>query len=146
MHPKERITAEMKDAMKSGDKFKRDTLRGLSAAIKQFEIDKQTEASEDDVIGILQKEAKRREETIAELEKMGRATDDEQRELALIQTYLPEQLSREELEALVQDAIAQSGAQSPADMGKVMGVLMPQVKGRADGKLVSAVVKDLLTE
>jgi uncharacterized protein YqeY len=145
MSLKDQLNEDMKAAMKAKDAFKRDMLRGLNAAIKQVEIDKQTQVSDEDVLGILQKEVKRREETISELEKMGRDADQERQEIAVIQAYLPEQLSREEVEALAREAIEASGAQGPADMGKVMGQLMPKVKGRADGKVVSDVVKSLLS-
>lgn len=145
--PKARLQAALKEAMANKDAARRDTLRLLMSALKQVEVDERKELSADDVYAILQKEAKKRRESIDEMEKAGRAAlaANEQRELSIIEEFLPKQLSREEVTALARDAIAQSGATSPKEMGKVMGVLMPKVKGLADGKLVNDVVRDLLS-
>ncbi|MBI5671312.1 MAG: GatB/YqeY domain-containing protein [Chloroflexi bacterium] len=145
--PKARLQAALKEAMANKDAARRDTLRLLMSALKQVEVDERKELSADDVYAILQKEAKKRRESIDEMEKAGRAAlaANEQRELNLIEEFLPRQLTREEVAALARDAIAQSGATSPKDMGKVMGVLMPKVKGLADGKLVNDVVRELLS-
>lgn len=145
--PKARLQAELKTAMANKDNFRRDTLRLMMSAIKQIEVDERKELSADDVYAVLQKEAKKRRESIDEMEKAGRTAlaDNEKRELTLIEEFLPKQLSREEVAALARDAIAQSGAASAKDMGKVMGVLMPKVKGLADGKLVNDVVRELLS-
>lgn len=146
MHPKEQLNEDVKAAMKSGDAFRKDTLRLILAAIKQVEIDTRKTLTEEDVYGLLQTEAKKRRDTITEMRGAGRndLADKEQAELTLIETYLPQQLSREEIEAEVRKAIAESGAKSAKEMGNVMKVLMPRVKGRADGKLVNEVVKSLL--
>ena len=146
MHPKDKMNEDLKQAMKSGDNVRKDALRFILAAVKQVEIDSRKPLSEDQVYALLQTEAKKRRDSVAELRKAGRddMADKEQAEVTLIESYLPEQLSREEVEAEARKAIAESGASSAKDMGNVMKVLMPRVKGRADGKLVNDVVKSLL--
>jgi uncharacterized protein YqeY len=147
MHPKDQILQDLKDAMRSGDTRRREALRLLTAAFKQVEVDQRKELTEDDVIGILTSEAKKRREAIEEAEKAGRAelAAQENYELALIQTYLPQQLSRAEIEKYVREAVQEVGATTPKDMGKVMKVLMPRLQGRADGKLVNTIVKEVLS-
>ncbi len=144
---KAKLQAALKEAMANKDAARRDTLRLLMSALKQVEIDERKELTNDDVASILQKEAKKRRESIEEMDKAGRAAlaANEQRELSLIEEFLPKQLSRAEVTALARDAIAQSGAASAKEMGKVMAVLMPKVKGLADGKLVNDVVRELLS-
>jgi uncharacterized protein YqeY len=146
MHPKEQLNEDLKTAMKSGDAFRKDTLRLMLAAIKQIEVDQRKTLTEDDVYGLLQTEAKKRRDSITEMRGASRndLADKEQAELTLIESYLPQQLTREELEVEACKAITESGASSVKDMGNVMKVLMPRVKGRADGKLVNEVVKSLL--
>src|SRR5579859_323158 len=146
MNPKDKMNEDLKQAMKSGDTARKDALRFILAAVKQVEIDSRKPLSEDQVYALLQTEAKKRRDSVAELRKAGRddMADKEQAEVTLIESYLPEQLSREEVEAEARKAIAESGASSAKDMGNVMKVLMPRVKGRADGKLVNDVVKSLL--
>ena len=144
MHAKEQILADLKEAMKAGDAERRNTLRLLSAAFKQVEVDSQKELSAEDAIKILKKEAKRREESITDLEKAGRDTSSEQAELDLISTYLPQEMDRATIEKYAREAIAASGATSPKEMGDVMKILMPKLGGQADGKLVSEVVRGLL--
>ena len=145
MNPKEQIQADLTAAMKARDTEKRDALRLLTAAIKQVEVDQRKELSEEDVYTILQKEAKRREESITELENAGRDASSEKAELTLIESYLPKQLDRAEIEAEARNAIAESGASTAKDTGNVMKILMPRLKNRADGKLVSEVVRELLS-
>jgi len=146
--PRPQLQAALKDAMKNKDNQRRDVIRFTQSAIKQVEIDTRKELSAEDVVAILQKEAKSRRESIQELESAGRAdaAEEARQELAILEEFLPQQLSREEIEALARSAIEQTGASSPKEMGKVMGVLMPQVKGRADGTLVNQVVRGLLNE
>lgn len=141
------IQNALKDAMKNKDSARRDVLRLLTSAIKQVEVDEQKTLSDEEVIAILQKEAKKRRESIAELEAAGRGEQvgQEQYELALLEEFLPRQLTADEIEALVRDAVAQTGAASMADMGQVMGIVMGQVKGLADGKAVSAAVRKVLS-
>ncbi|TMC49635.1 MAG: GatB/YqeY domain-containing protein, partial [Chloroflexi bacterium] len=131
-----------------GDAARRDTLRHLLAAVKQVEVDTRKELSDADVEQVLTREAKRRRESIESFQKGGRAdlVSKEQGELQLIESYLPQQMSRPEIEALARQAIAETGAQSPAQVGAVMQRLMPQVKGKADGKLVNQVVRELLAQ
>jgi uncharacterized protein YqeY len=147
MHPKDQILEDLKDAMRSGDTQRRETLRLLTAAFKQIEVDQRKELTEDDVISILTSEAKKRREAIEEAEKAGRAdlAAQEKYELALIQTYLPQQLSRAEIEKYVREAVQEVSATTPKDMGKVMKVLMPRLQGRADGKLVNTIVREVLS-
>ncbi len=146
MHPKEQIQADLKEAMRAGDTRRREALRLLMAAFKQVEVDRRVELSVDDALTILMSEAKKRREAIAEMTAAGR-TDlaaQEQYELDLIESYLPRQLGRAELEPIVCEAIAEVGATTPKDMGQVMKVVMARVKGQADGKLVNSIVRDLL--
>ncbi len=146
MHPKERLQEDLKNAMKSGDAKRRDTLRLISSAIKQVEVDSRATLSEEQVYGVLTSEAKKRRESITEALTAGRqdVADKEQAELEVIESYLPKQLTREELEAEVRKAIEEAGARTAKDMGNVMKILMPRVRGLADGKLVNEVVKSLL--
>lgn len=141
------IEADLRSAMKSGEKIRLNTFRLVLTEVKLAEVAKKGPLDENGLLGIFQKQAKMRLETIADAKKAGRedmipALDEE---LAILKEYLPEPLSDEELSALVRDAIQQSQAQGPQEMGKVMKVVMPQVQGRADGKVVSELVRALLT-
>jgi uncharacterized protein YqeY len=144
--PRPKMQDALKQAMIAKDTTRRDVLRMTISAFKQVEIDERRELSAEDAVTILQREIKKRRDSIDEAQKAGRAdvAESEKNELSIIEAFLPQQLSREEVAALARDAIAQSGAASAKDMGKVMGVLMPKVKGKADGKLVNEVVRDLL--
>lgn len=146
MHPKDRMQEDLKTAMKAGDTQRKDALRFILAALKQVEVDTRTALSEEQTYGVLMTEAKKRRDSMGEMRKAGRdeLADKEQMELTLIESYLPQQLSREELEAEVRKAIEEAGAKSAKDMGGVMKILMPRVKGRAEGKLVNDVVRSLL--
>jgi len=142
---KDKLMSALKAAMKNKEKERRDTIRQLQAAIKQVEIDKQKDLSTDQEMDILIKEAKKRRESIEELSNAGRETADEERELAIIESFLPEQMSEEDIRELAEQAVAETGATEMRDMGKVMGKLSAQTKGKADGKLVSTIVRELLT-
>lgn len=144
--PRTALQAALKAAMLSKDTVRRDVIRLAMSAIKQVEIDERRELSPEDIVVILQKEVKTLRESIQEWQNAGREDKiaETQRDLSIIESFLPQQLSRDEIAALVRDAIAKTGAASVKEMGKVMGVLMPQVKGKADGKLVNEVVKELL--
>lgn len=146
----ETITAGWKDALKSGDALRKDTLSSLRAAIKRAEIDARTgtELDEDARQSIIDKEAKKRRESIEEYTKANRLdlADKEKAELDIIAEFLPQQMNDDELLVLVRDSIAEVGAASPRDMGKVMGVLVPKIAGRADGKKASNLVKELLSQ
>jgi uncharacterized protein YqeY len=141
---KEKINEALKEAMKSKDNALRDTIRLLQAAFKQVEVDTRKDLTEDGEMDILLKEAKKRRESIEELAKAGRDTGEEVYELGVIESFLPKQMSEDEIRALVTAAIAETGATTQKDMGKVMGKLNPQTKGKADGKLVSQIVKEAL--
>ena len=136
------VQDDVKSALKAGDRERVHALRLIADALQKAEKD-----NGDDPVEVLQRERKRRLEAAEAYREGGRAetADAEQREADLIAAYLPEQLSDEELNAIVGDAVAESGASSPQEMGKVMSLVMPQVKGRADGKRVSAAVKEMLT-
>lgn len=140
------LRTALKDAMKAGDKDRRNAIRLLQSAVKQAEIDRRAELDNDAVMSILQKEAKKRRETIAELERAGRRrdADGEKFELAVIEDFLPRQLTAAELKPIVQAAIDETGAVSMKQMGQVMKIVMPKVSGLADGKQVSAIVRELL--
>lgn len=146
MSLKEQLRLDTADAMRSGDNEKRDTLRFLLAAIKQVEIDQKKELNDEEVLAVLNKQAKQRRESIADYEAAGREdlVFEEQAQLVLIEAYLPTQMTREEVVELATNAIAEVGAEGPQDTGKVMGRLMPQVKGIADGRMVNEVVRGLL--
>lgn len=143
--PRPQLQDALKEAMKNRDSQRRDVIRLAQSAIKQVEIDTRKELSAEDVVAILQKEAKMRRETIDEMRGAGRDVAAEEAELSILESFLPQQLSREEIARLAQQAIDEVGAQSSQDMGKVMGKLMPQVRGRADGNVVNQVVRELLS-
>jgi len=138
----DQVQDDVKSALKAGDRERVHALRLIADALQKAEKDNGADAIE-----VLQRERKRRLEAAEAYREAGRTetADAEQREADLIASYLPEQLSDEELHAIVGDAVARSGASSPQEMGKVMGLVMPHVKGRADGKRVSAAVKEMLT-
>ncbi|RMF82328.1 MAG: GatB/YqeY domain-containing protein [Chloroflexi bacterium] len=144
--PKTQLKDSLKAAMLAKDLVRRDTIRLILNEIAQVEKDDNKELSPEEVLALLQKEAKKRRETIEEAQKSGHdeLAKSEQVELAIIEGFLPQQMSREEIATVVEAAIAQTGASSPKEMGQVMGIVMPQVKGRADGKLVSQIVRELL--
>ncbi len=142
----ERLTSDLHQAVKQKDEKRRSTLRMLLASIKNAEIAKQKQLDDTDVLSVLAKEAKQRRESI-ELFKQGNRQDlvaGEEAELAIINEYLPSQLTHDELIDMVKKAIAETGATSPRDKGKVMSLLVPQTKGRAEGKDVNDIVTELL--
>jgi uncharacterized protein YqeY len=140
---REKIDADIKDALKSGAKDKVSALRMLSAALKNKEIDKRRPLTDEEVIETTRTLIKQRKDSIEQFTKGGRQdlADKETAEAVLLEVYLPQQLTREELEAMVREAVAQTGAQGARDMGKVMKALVPMAAGRADGKLLSELVK-----
>ncbi len=140
---KDRIAKETTDALKAGDKVRVGTLRLLSAAIKNREVEVGHELDDDEVIEIAVREGKKRRESIEAFGEAGRQdlVDKEQAELDVLQAYLPERMSEAELDAIIEEAIAATGASSPQDMGKVMGQVMAKAKGKADGKLIQGKVK-----
>jgi uncharacterized protein YqeY len=138
----ETLLADIKTAMKAQEKEKLLCLRTLHSEIKNLELIEQKEASDGNVAGVIAKAIKQRSESVAQFKAAGRAdlADREQFQIDVFKKYLPVQLSREEIEGVVAAAISESGAQGKQDMGKVMKRVMPQVKGKADGTLVSEVV------
>lgn len=142
----ERLNEDMKQAMKSQDKFKLSVIRMVRAAIKNIEIDTKRTLDDNEVLDVLNREIKQRKDSLQEFEKAGRddLAETVKAEIAVLSDYMPQQLSEEEVKAIVQQTIQETGASSKADMGKVMGALMPKVKGRADGKLVNQLVQQLL--
>ncbi len=143
---RDRIDTETKEALKSGAKEKLSTLRMLSAALKNKQIDKRRPLTEEEVIETVRSLIKQRKDSIEQFAKGGRQdlVEKETAEVVVLEAYLPQQLTREELEAMVRTAIDQTGAQGARDMGKVMKALIPMLGGRADGKLVSELVKNAL--
>ncbi|GAW30200.1 MULTISPECIES: GatB/YqeY domain-containing protein [unclassified Carboxydocella] len=144
----ERLTADMKEAMKAKEagKVRLSTIRMAKSAIKNAEIEKKRELTEEEIIEVIAREVKQRRDAMEEYRKAGREDIVQQleAEVAVLLPYLPEQLDENQLRQLIQEAIAATGAQGPKEMGKVMGYLMPKIKGRADGKLVNQLVKEYL--
>lgn len=143
---KEQLQTDANNAIREGNTSKRDALRTLLAAIKQVEVDERKSLDDEAVSGILTKQAKQRRESIADYEKAGRPEQaaQEQFELEIIEHYLPKMMSREEIAQLATAVIAELGVKDVKGLGAVMGKLTPQTKGKADGRLVTEVVKALL--
>lgn len=143
---RDRLNDEMKQAMKARDEIRLSVIRLIRSSVKNREIESRHELNDGEITEVVSTLVKQRRESIRMFSEAGRTdlVEKEEKELAVLLTFLPQQLSREEVEALVVQAIADSGAQGPKDMGKVMKVIMPHVTGRADGSLVSAVVKEKL--
>ena len=148
MDLKARITEDMKAAMRAKDSGRLATIRLLTAAIKQKEVDERIDVSDEQVLAIIEKMIKQRKDSISQFEAGGRQdlADIEKAELAILSTYMPAALSDAEVQAEVAAAVAAVGAAGPQDMGKVMGVLKPKLAGRADMTAVSAMVKAALTK
>lgn len=146
MSLKQRLTDDMKTAMKAGEKDRLAAIRLINAAIKQKEVDERVEMDDARVLAVLEKMVKQRKDSIEQYEKAGR--DDlasiERAEMAIIEQYLPAKLGEAEILAAIDAAIAETGASSAADMGKLMGVLKPRLAGQADMGLVSKLIKTRL--
>ena len=143
---KDRLNGDLKQAMKGGDKVRRSVIRLVLAAIKNAEIARQTALEDTDILGVIAKEVRQRQESI-EAYKQGNRQDlvtQEETEMAILQEYLPEQMGREEIIEAARRVINEVGAQGPGDKGKVMPGLIAQLKGRADGREINAVVTELL--
>ncbi|HZJ23932.1 MAG TPA: GatB/YqeY domain-containing protein [Anaerolineales bacterium] len=143
---KTQLNDSVKEAMKSGDEIRKRTVRMVLAAVKQAEVDKRVELDDTAVMGLIQKEMKNRRESLEEARKARRAdlVEANEAEINILQAFLPKAMPAEELNALVQAAIAETGATSPADMGRVMKVVMAKVAGRAPNDMVSAAVREQL--
>ena len=147
MNTKEKLTQALKDAMRSKDEVAKRTVRMALAAVKNAEIDQQTELDDPAVLAILQKEVKMRRETIDGARQADREDliSEAEAEIAVLEGFLPQRLSPEELETIVSACIAEVGAASMREMGQVMQAVMPKVRGRADGKDVNQIVRKLLS-
>ncbi len=143
---KQRLTDDLKQAMKDGDTVKRSILRLLMASINNAEKAKQTALENPDILGIIAKEVKQHQESIESFKQGNRQdlVDKETAEMAILQGYLPQQMSRDEIVTAAKQVISEVGAQGPGDKGRVMKELMPKMKGRADGKEINDVVTELL--
>ena len=148
MDTKAKLNESIKEAMKSGNDLRKRTIRMVLAAIKQVEVDKRTDLDDMAVTALIQKEVKNRREALEEAKKANRSDliADNESEIKVLEEFLPKAMSSDELHALVQAAIAETGAAAPSDMGKVMKVVMPKVAGRAPNDAISAAVKELLTK
>jgi uncharacterized protein YqeY len=148
MDTKTKLNDSMKEAMKSGDDLRKRTIRMVLAAIKQVEVDKRADVDELAVTALVQKEVKTRREALEEAKKASREdlVAANEAEIKVLEEFLPKAMPADELRALVQAAIAETGAAAPSDMGKVMKVVMPKVAGRAPNDAISAAVKELLTK
>jgi uncharacterized protein YqeY len=144
----EQLRADLKTAMREKDEMRKTTIRMALAALKNAQVAKNAELSPEDELVVLSKETKQLKDAIVEFER-GRREDlvaEAAAQIDILQQYLPQMLPREEIVQLAQTAIAETGASSPKQMGQVMRVLMPQVRGRADGREVSEIVRDLLSD
>lgn len=146
MDMKTQLNEALKEAMKTNDDLRRRTLRMVMAAIKQVEVDKRAALDDAGIMALIQKEIKNRREALEEAKKANRAdlAADNEAEIAVLEAFLPKAMPAEELRALVQAAIAETGAVAPSDMGKVMKVVIPRVAGRAPNDAISAAVRELL--
>jgi uncharacterized protein YqeY len=144
---KAKLNQDLKEALKAKDEAKLRTVRMLLAAIKNFEVEKMGPATDEEIFQIMSKEIKKRQEAIEMYEKGGRPdlSQAEKQEIEVIQSYMPNQLSEEEIRELARKVISEMNLKSPKDVGTAMKVIMPQVKGRADGKLVNKIVSELLS-
>jgi uncharacterized protein YqeY len=144
---KAKLNQDLKEALKAKDEAKLRTVRMLLAAIKNFEVEKMGPATDEEIFQIMSKEIKKRQEAIEMYEKGGRPdlAQAEKQEIEVIQSYMPNQLSEEEIRELARKVISEMNLKSPKDVGTAMKVIMPQVKGRADGKLVNKIVSELLS-
>ncbi len=148
---REQLMDDLKEAMRHQDEVRKRTIRSVIAALKKAETEldasgQRVSLDDDDIVVLIARQAKQREESIVEFRRGGREdlVAEEEAELAVLRAYLPEQLSREEVEAEARQVIAEVGATSPRDMGKVMKPLLARLKGRADGALVNQIVRELL--
>lgn len=142
----EQLDQDMKSALKNKEKTKLSVIRMLRSSIKKEEIDKRHALNDDEVLEVIVREIKQRKDSLSQYENAGREdlAQKEKEEIEILESYLPEQLSEEEVRSLVQQVIQEVGATSKADMGKVMGAIMPKVKGKADGRVINRLVQELL--
>lgn len=143
---KEQLNSDMKESLKAGEKIRLCTVRLTLSEIQYAEIEKRGELTEDELLAVVSREAKRRREAIEEFEKGGRQdlVEKETAELKILEGYMPEQMSEDELRRIIRETIDDVGASSPGDLGRVMGTLMPLVRGKADGKLANRLAREML--
>mgnify|MGYP004506748465 FL=1 len=146
MSLKETLAQDLKLSLKEKDLIKRNTVQSIRAAILQFEKDNRTELDDDGIVDVIAKELKKRKDVLPDYEKSGRQDliDQLNREIEIVMGYLPSQLSEDELDEIVKKAVEGTGASTMKDMGKIMAAVMPQIKGRADGRAVNALAKKYL--
>ena len=146
MSLKERLLEDMKIAMRDKDNNKKNAVQMVRAAVLQVEKDNKVTLDDDGIIDVISKEVKKRKDSLADFEKSGRQDliDNLKVEIEILMKYLPEQLTEEELEVIVKQAVQESGASSPRDIGKIMQIVLPKVKGKADGRMINEIVKKLL--
>ncbi len=148
MNIKERLRLEMKESLKAGDKLRLSTIRMMLSEMGNAEIAKRDELSEEEMLAVVTREAKRRKEAIEEFGKAGRQdlVDKESFEYSVIESYLPRQLDESEIRRMIEEAVEETGASSPGDLGKVMSAVMPRLKGKADGRRVNLIAREMLGE
>lgn len=146
MSLKETLAQDLKLSLKEKDLIKRNTVQSIRAAILQFEKDNRTELDDDGIVDVIAKELKKRKDVLPDYEKSGRQDliDQLNREIEIVMGYLPSQLSEDELDEIVKKAVESTGASTMKDMDKIMAAVMPQIKGRADGRAVNALAKKYL--
>ena len=144
---KEKLAEDLKLSMKEKDTVKKNTVQSIRAAVLQVEKDKQITLDEEGDIEVISKELKKRKDVLPDYEKSGRddLVADLKKEIEIVMAYLPSQLSHDELDEIVKNAVETTGASSMKDMGKIMQAVMPQIKGRADGKMVNEIAKKYLS-
>ena len=147
MSLKDQLTNDLKEAMKSGEQVKKETVRALRGAIRNVEIDSRRDLTDEEILDIINKQAKQRRDSIEQYQKANRSdlVEQEQQELAIIEAYLPQQLTDAEIKTRVETAIAELGVSDMRGMGPVMKRLTVELKGRADGKRISQLVRELLS-
>lgn len=145
---KEKLMEDLKSAMRNKEKRRKDTITMLRAAVKQREVDERIELADGDILAIVGKQVKQKRESIKDFQKASRIdlVEQAEEEIEILMAYLPEQLTEDEIDEIVREAIVQTGAASMRDMGRIMGVVMPKVKGKADGSLISQSAKKLLNQ
>lgn len=148
MSLRDSLQSDMKNALRSGDKDRLSVIRLVLAAVKNAEIDAGHPLTDEEILALISREVKQRKEVLPDYEKSGRSDLVEKltREINILLGYLPPQLSEDELRRIIRETAAEIGPIGPKEMGKLMGALMPKVKGRADGKLVQTLVKEFLSE
>ncbi|AHM56730.1 YqeY-like protein [Peptoclostridium acidaminophilum DSM 3953] len=143
---KDQLMDDLKQSMKDKDNLKKSVITLIRSAIKQYEVDNRVEADDDKVIDTISKQLKQRRDSLVEFEKAQREdlVDQTKKEIDVLVSYLPEQMSAEEVKSIVVQTISETGASSVKDMGRLMAALMPKLKGKADGKLINEIAKELL--